>query len=186
MDTVGIVLAGGLSSRFGSPKAFAQKDGRFYYEIAHQALRSVSTQVVVVGRPEHRERFDSKMDVMMDSEEFMGCGPLAGIYSAMMAYPAERYVILPCDMPYMTPEVMESLVECDTGDNDVVAVEFEGVQHPLVAVFHPRMRDIIRRSLEQGQYSVMKLLAQVHVRWIQGSDVTANAPDVFRNLNTPE
>lgn len=185
METIGIVLAGGMSRRFGSPKAFAQKDGRFYYEIAYQALQSVSTQVVVVGRTEHRERFDPKIDVIVDAEEFMGCGPLAGIYSAMSAYPAGRYVILPCDMPYMTREVVESLVHCDQGD-DVVAVEFEGVQHPIIAVFHAGMREAIRRSLEQGQYSVMNLLAQVNVHWVQGDALTVNAKDIFRNMNTPE
>ncbi|MFW5438499.1 molybdenum cofactor guanylyltransferase [Paenibacillus apiarius] len=185
MDTVGIVLAGGLSKRFGSPKAFAQSNGRFYYEVAYEALRSISSHVVVVGRPEFQERFLPKMNVITDAEQFMGCGPLAGIYSAMAAYPAKRYVILPCDMPYMTADVMKSLVKCYAGE-DAAAVEADGARHPLVAVFHRRMKDFIHRSLAQGQYSVMRLLAQVDVRWVQGSKLTVDSGHVFQNRNTPE
>lgn len=185
MDTVGIVLAGGLSRRFGSPKAFAQWNGKAYYQIAVDALTSISFRIVVVGRPEHRECFDPETTVIYDVEAFAGCGPLAGIYSAMEACPAPRYAVLPCDMPYMRPEVMELLAKGYAGE-DAVAVEADGVRHPLVALLGQRMKDVIRLSLERGEYSVMKLLEQVQSRWVQGSELTANPGRVFQNKNTPE
>jgi len=185
MDTLGIVLAGGLSSRYGSPKAFAQADGMAYYEIAVNALKGISSKVIIVGREEHRECYHQETSVVTDVEPFRGCGPLAGIYSAMMNYSASRYAVLPCDMPNMRPEVMETLVKY-CADEDVTAVEADGVYHPLVAIFDQRIKSTIRQTLEHGQYSVMKLLKQVKTTWIQGNELTVNTELVFRNMNTPE
>lgn len=185
MNTVGIVLAGGLSRRYGSPKAFVQREGKFFYEIANEALSTVSDQVVFVGRPEFLEQFRTGLNVIVDISEFMGCGPLAGIYSVMDTFQAERYVILPCDMPYISNEVMELLVAKYDGE-DVLAVEVEGVQHPIVAVFNGRMKGPIHRALEHGEYSVMKLLDTVDVRWVDGKELTRHTQHVFRNINIPE
>lgn len=185
MDTLGIVLAGGLSSRYGSPKAFAQVNGTAYYEIAVHALKGISSQVIIAGREEHLDCYHPETSVVTDVEPFSGCGPLAGIYSAITLYPASRYAILPCDMPNMRPEVMETLVKY-CADEDVIAVEADGVYHPLVAIYDQRIKSMIRQSLEQGQYSVMKLLKQVKTRWIQGNELTVNTDLVFRNMNTPE
>ncbi|MGG3279182.1 molybdenum cofactor guanylyltransferase [Paenibacillus solani] len=185
MDTLGIVLAGGLSSRYGSPKAFAQADGMAYYEIAVNALIGISSQVIIVAREEHRECYHPETNVVTDVEPFCGCGPLAGIYSAMTFYPALRYAVLPCDMPYMHPEVMETLVKY-CADEDVIAVQADGMYHPLVAIFDQRIKSTIRQSLELGQYSVMRLLKQVKTTWIQANELTVNTDLVFRNMNTPE
>lgn len=185
MNTVGIVLAGGLSRRYGSPKAFVQQEGTFYYEIANEAISTVSDQVVFVARPEFLERFKEGLNVIVDVSEYMGCGPLAGIYSVMNAFQADRYVVLPCDMPYISRDVMQQLV-ANYADEDVLAVEVDGIQHPIVAVFNARMKDSIYHALEQGQFSVMKLLETVDVRWIDGEELTSHARAVFRNINSPE
>ncbi|OAB40828.1 molybdenum cofactor guanylyltransferase [Paenibacillus glacialis] len=185
MNTIGVVLAGGLSRRYGSPKAFAKRDGKFYYEIANEALLKVSDEVVLVARPEFLGQFNQGMNVIVDVKEFRGCGPLAGVYSVMSNFQADRYVIVPCDMPYINSDVIDSLVAAYE-DEDVLAVEVKGVQHPIVAIYNHRMRDSIHQALENGQYSVMKLLEAVDVRWVEGNELTSSAHEVFQNMNTPQ
>jgi molybdopterin-guanine dinucleotide biosynthesis protein A len=184
MNTIGVVLAGGLSRRYGSPKAFATMKGNPYYEIAYEALSTVSDVVVLVARSEFLGEFHQGLNVIVDVKEFMGCGPLAGIYSVMAHFPADRYVILPCDMPYISSDVIDSLVAAYE-DDDVLAVEVEGIHHPIVAIYHHRMKDSIHYALEHGQYSVMKWLNGAAVRWVEGNELTMNAQDIFRNMNTP-
>ena len=57
MKTVGIVLAGGLSRRFGSPKAFARLEAKYFYERAVEAYEPFCEEVVVVTRQELVDRF---------------------------------------------------------------------------------------------------------------------------------
>ena len=54
---VGILLAGGLSRRYGSPKAFAEIEGELFYERAYNALAAVCGDVIIISRPELIDHF---------------------------------------------------------------------------------------------------------------------------------
>lgn len=187
MRTIGIVLAGGLSRRYGSPKALVKLGNKYYYELAYEALEPACHSVIVVGRPEYDHLLKKTGPVILDKPEFAGLGPLAGIYSVMDAYDADQYMILPCDMPYISSDIMNALLASYDGE-DVLAVEADGHDHPLVAVYSNRMKPIIRAALEDGRYGVMHLLNEVQVRWIDGwglvSDIESNS-HAFYNVNTP-
>ena len=71
----------------------------------------------------------------------------------MESVEADRYVVLPCDMPYVDGEVITGLLtRHDTG---VTAVISEGRHHPLVSVWDRSAKKRIREALEHEQYSVM-------------------------------
>ena len=108
---MGIVLAGGLSRRFGSPKAFARIENEYFYERAIDALEPHCDEVVIVTRPELLDRYAPSEKVITDLPEFAGLGPLAGILSAMESVEADRYVVLPCDMPYVNAEVIRRITD---------------------------------------------------------------------------
>src|SRR5690625_3603911 len=91
----GILLAGGLSRRYGMPKAFAEINGEKFYEISYRILDHVCDDVTIVTRPELVEQFPRDLHVIIDDAFYRGCGPLAGIYSAMNVHKADRYVVLP-------------------------------------------------------------------------------------------
>ena len=72
MRTLGAVLAGGRSSRFGSDKALAMLDGRSLLDHAVAALRPHCDAVIVVGRGEIADWPRADM------------GPLGGIAGALI------------------------------------------------------------------------------------------------------
>ena len=72
MKTLGAVLAGGRSSRFGSDKALAVLDGRSLLDHASAALRPHCDALVVVGRGE------------IADWPRAGMGPLGGIAGALI------------------------------------------------------------------------------------------------------
>ncbi|WP_082731926.1 molybdenum cofactor guanylyltransferase [Sporosarcina sp. HYO08] len=180
---VGVVLAGGLSRRYGSPKAFAKLESRFFYEIAVDVLKELCDEIVVVTRQEFVNRFPASLTVIVDVKEFGGLGPLAGIYSAMEAIKADQYVVLPCDMPYMKREVMRNLlVRHKKGTTAVVA---EGKQHPLVSIWDAETKATIQEALRNHQLRVIQTLTACSVTWIEGDTLTKDTARTFVNVNTP-
>lgn len=188
LKTAGVVLAGGRSVRFGSPKAFGLHQGRYFYERAVDALAPVCDAVVIVTREALKERFPDHLSVITDHEDYQGLGPLAGIYSAMCAVQADRYAVLPCDMPFMTSDVTARLLEAAGGQN-VCAVRLGERKHPLVSIWSRAMLEPLRKALDGGRYRVLELLEQADAEWLDGSTLVPDAGDAerfFRNVNSPD
>jgi len=184
METVGIVLAGGLSRRFGSPKAFAKLGNEYFYRIAVEAMSASCEEVVIVTLPELMKRFSNGENVMTDKVKYAGLGPLAGILSAMESVEANRYVVLPCDMPFIDDKAISKLISLH--NKAVTAVISEGSYHPLVSVWDMQMKSTVREALEKKQLSVMKLLSLSNIAWVQGSVLTDDENWMFTNVNTME
>ena len=183
MRTVGVVLAGGESRRFGSPKAFAKLGQRYFYEVAIDALKVCCDEVMIVTRPELINHYPVEVVVITDVAEFAGLGPLAGILSAMESVEADRYIVLPCDMPYVDEAVVGKLLA--QHERGVTAVVVDERQHPLVSVWDCSVKDNLQDALDNGQLRVIPVLASSDVSWIDGSLLADDEQRVFTNVNTP-
>jgi len=73
---LGVVLAGGRSSRFGSDKALAQLGGRRLIDLAVDALSAWCAEVVIVGRSEGPAR-------CLPDWPQADMGPLGGLAAAL-------------------------------------------------------------------------------------------------------
>ena len=183
MKTVGILLAGGQSRRFGSPKAFAMHEGHEFYRYSLNALRPFCDELVVVALPEFAQYFSGDVHVTTDLADFAGKGPLAGILSAMDMMEADRYIVLPCDMPFIEADVMKKLLELHKGD--ISAVVVDGKKHPLVSIWNKNVKPTIKQALQDGNRRVMVVQEQHNVRWIEGFLLTDTPEVTFKNVNTP-
>ena len=181
METVGVLLAGGLSRRFGSPKAFAELDGKAFYEYAYGALAAVCSHVVVITRPELEGRFPGTLDVISDNPKFAGNGPLAGIYTAMSERPARQYLVLPCDMPFISASETAAFMDLASEKMDITAIRADSHNIPLFSLWNACVQDLLETDLENGQLRVMEFMAKVKTEWLDSSAV--GNFDAFRNIN---
>ncbi len=90
----GILLVGGSSSRFGSPKELAQFEGETLADRAWRLLGEVCDERLAVGR-----------DGLVDP----GTGPVAAIAAGLRAAAHELAVVIPVDMPLLTGEALRLL-----------------------------------------------------------------------------
>ena len=96
-DRVGVVLAGGRSSRFGSDKFFHLVEGVEMGLRAVRALSSLVDQVLVIGRHSIPESWGAT--TVFGTRE--GSGPLGAILDAADHSRAGIYLVVPCDMPFL-------------------------------------------------------------------------------------
>lgn len=108
--TAAIVLAGGRSSRFGGDKLAVRVDGRALLDRAIDAVRVVTSEVVVVAPPGVERLVPDGVRVAHDERPFDG--PLAGLAAGLAALEpdVERAIVVAGDMPSLVPAVLARLI----------------------------------------------------------------------------
>lgn len=177
-------MAGGLSRRFGSPKAFARYRDKHLYEYSVQALEKYMQRMVLVSLPSLTKKFKCNpvIQIMEDVKDYQGKGPLAGIYSVMKTHEADWYFVLPCDTPMITPEIIKKMISFVQPDIDAVVPVIHGKQQPLIAIYKKRVYCQIEQLLKQNELRMMSLYKEAKVRYITEKDLQADGRE-FVNIN---
>lgn len=145
----GAILAGGASRRFGADKGLAETPQGPLAGIALAALRGAGIDpVVLVGGS---SELSAALAVPSIPDQTPDQGPLAGLGTALgWASGVSRIVVVPCDMPLITPEVIRSLVS--SGDNAVASIALvEDRLHPILACWPTQRRSSILSLLRAGE-----------------------------------
>jgi len=99
IDCLGVVLAGGLSSRMGQDKAKLMRAEHSMLSFSKQLLHDAGLSNVVVSGDNY--------DI---ADTIKNCGPVGGIVSVLAAFPqAKSLLILPVDLPLMTASALRDL-----------------------------------------------------------------------------
>src|SRR5699024_11162147 len=180
-QTVGILLAGGMSRRFGTPKAFQDWNGIPSYEYVYTALQAVCDDIIIVTRPQLKRRFPDKYHTVVDEEAYAGCAPLAEIFTGMHRKGDDQYIVLPCDMPLINGDIMRALFRDHQASATVVRTKEE--LQPLVSISDKTCEPILENALIEQQYGMKKLLTKLQVHTVSDISLTGE-PGRFMNINT--
>ena len=170
------ILAGGKSARFGSPKIYANFRGKSLIQCSIETSFKVSNSVSIIsGRnsPFGFNQVKSFQDLIPDK------GPLGGIYTALKIAQTPWIAIMPCDMPFLRPEIYQNLYYT-LMDQRPIAVVFQQQIEPLVSIWPKRVYHELKLYLDDHQFNVLKVLRKLNV---QKYHITAE-PLVFLNINT--
>ena len=116
-----------------------------------------------------------------------GRGPLAGLQAAFLGAASADLLVLACDYPGVTTDLLRALLAQVPEDADLVfPTDPKGKDHPLVGLWRRTTLDEIEASLASRVYKVRALLAglrvhRVHPQQLPGFDLTA----MLRNVNEP-
>lgn len=177
------ILAGGKSTRMGTDKAFVTLGGRTLLTRALDVARSVTSDVHVVG---DAAKFASFAPVIEDI--FPGCGPLGGIHAALRASQSELNVILAVDLPFVSPALLQYLIDrARKSTAEVTVARAHTGWQPLCAIYRRAFAGAAEKALRSGQYKIDALFDQRTQAITEEELNTAGfSPRIFRNLNTPE
>ncbi len=175
------ILAGGLARRMGGlDKAALDVGGRTIGERLLAVLRELAAPVFVVG-----ERARWPDDVRVVPDEIPGAGALGGIYTAIVASPCERVLVVGCDMPFLSRGFLERLA--GTEGADVVIPRSAHGYEPLCAVYTKACAAGIRERIAGGDLRAALRPEGVRVTEIGPDVLAAYDPDglLLANINTP-
>jgi molybdopterin-guanine dinucleotide biosynthesis protein A len=190
VSTAGFILAGGKSSRMGVDKGLLEIAGVPMIARAARLVESaVGSPVVLVGTPEKYRG----LGLRAIADDWPGCGPLGGIATALRASGAEWNLIVACDLPYLTREWLQYLLQraCDSAEEAVVARHLTPANRrgaePLCAMYHKGGEPELRRALQRGVRKVTDGLAELRVEMIEPAKWKGFDSDglLFKNVNTP-
>jgi FdhD protein len=177
---VGVVVAGGASSRFGSDKALAVLDGETLVERAHRALREVCDEVIVA---------DAGRGILAGVESVPdgpGQGPIAAVLGAARRRPGRALLVLACDLPRVPVALLRRIVH-ESGD--WVVPRHAGGLEPLCALYRPPALSALEANARRGELALHSLDQSGIEMCPLDADSMADLGDprqLFANVNTPD
>lgn len=136
----GVLLVGGASERFGSPKALARFGGETLAERAWRVLHEACDEVLAVGKT--ADGLDLPFPVLDDGSTERA--PIFGVLAGLRAAARDVVVFLPVDCPLVTAEALRAL-------GDAVAVPQTG---PLPGAYAKTMLPAIEARVAAGRLSL--------------------------------
>jgi molybdopterin-guanine dinucleotide biosynthesis protein A len=161
----GVVLVGGASSRFGSPKALAEVDGETFVDRARRILAEECDEVLVVGKAG-----ELPFDVVDDATEVRA--PIAGVVAGLRAAANEVIVFLPVDCPRITADVIRALGDACRD----AAVPQTG---PLPGAWAKSALPVLEQRLTNGPLALYRAYEELDVAMLEID------PQLLADVDTP-
>jgi molybdenum cofactor guanylyltransferase len=136
----GILLVGGASARFGSPKPLARFAGETLAGRAWRILGEACDERIAVGKA--GDGLELPFPLLDDGTSVRA--PIAGVAAGLRAAAHDVCVVLPVDCPLVTPALLRRLGEA-------VAVPQTG---PLPGAYSKAMLPELERRLAAGELSL--------------------------------
>lgn len=179
MEVTGLILAGGLSSRFGTDKAEALYCGRTFIRIAYDLLKSTCGEVVISGT-DHQMKVHG-ITCLPDIVPFGG--PMAGIATAVSQLTSQWLLIVPCDMPLLTPGIINANIkEARATGRTAVWKDESGKLQPFPMLLN--RADAARAIAQLGQPAGLSIKALLQHLPYTAIPIPQDQLQYFGNINT--
>jgi len=155
----GLVLAGGASTRMRTDKAALQYHGQPHLRWAFELVSKFCAASFVSVRPDQRDdAARAGHPQIVDRQP--GIGPIAGISAALLEQPKAGWLVLACDLPFLTERTLQHLIA--HRDPQKIATAYrsahDGLPEPLCAIWEPAAREPVLAYIASGKQCPRKFL----------------------------
>ena len=160
------ILAGGSSSRMGRDKSRLRLGGR-------TLLAHIRATAKTIGLPHRIIRHDLVVH----------CGPMSGLYTALVTSRADATLFLSCDMPFVSAGLLEMLVRKAKRKENALFVEANGLVGFPLLLFRRTALPIVESQLQKMAVSLQRLAQALRSQTIR---LAARQAHELFNVNTPD
>lgn len=175
-DITGVVLAGGLSSRFGSNKAMAQWNKESLLRHALDLLEPFCGEVLIGGDYTEYACYPNKRlpDIIH------GLGPLGGILTAYENTDTSYLLFLTCDMPLLRNSLLERLLSGGPHREITVWEQADGRLQLFPLLLARDLYPLVKWKIRQNALSIRSLLLESTSEFIP---IRQDEEPCFLNVN---
>ncbi|WP_448096354.1 molybdenum cofactor guanylyltransferase [Luteibacter yeojuensis] len=174
---VGLVLAGGRSSRMGEDKALMRLDGHTLLERGLSVLRAAGAERVAIS--------GTRAGGIPD--RWPEAGPVGGIASAAAGLPDGEWLVIPVDMPRLHEDVLRPLLAASSP----TVVSWQGHPLPMRLTMNAATREVLADVMmlagrERSVFTLQERLGTTRLP-LDGIDtrylLNCNTPQEWREVN---
>ncbi|MAO10553.1 MAG: hypothetical protein CMC07_06645 [Flavobacteriaceae bacterium] len=178
-NITGIVLAGGKSTRMGEDKGFVSFNKKPFIFYSIDALKPLVGKILIVS--DHKQY--EALGYQCINDIYQEAGPLSGLYSGLKASKTELNIVLSCDVPLITSEIVLKLLKSYKKNDDAVVCKVKHRLMPLVALYTKNCEAICLELLQKNERKMMQLLKTLkQVRNLHLHELEATQ---LKNINNP-
>lgn len=171
MDRSAIVLAGGVSSRFGEDKGLMRLANKPLVRHVLDAVNGVVDEKIVVVSSQTQLKNYVKIlgsNVRLTVDEGQVRTPLLGALTGLKAAGGEYAILLPCDAPFISTEIVSLLFELCINRNAAIPRWPNGYIEPLQAVYRVKpVLEAAKRALAAGSLNMRSMIGELRgVRYV--------------------
>lgn len=177
----GVILAGGLGRRMGGvDKGLQLLAGRPLVRYVVDRLAPQVDALLINANRSQAEYAALGYPVLADEiPDF--AGPLAGLHAALSAARTPLVLTVPCDSPYLPPDLAARLYAGLVASGaDLAIVRAEGRLHPVFCLARTHLQGPLATYLAQGGRRVAGWCTEIGACEVDFDD----QPLAFRNFNT--
>jgi len=172
------ILCGGKSSRMGSEKGLVMYKGKTFIQRILEAVTPVCDSICLVTNNHAYASYNYPLIPDVISEK----GPVGGIYTALKHSTTPWNLILSCDVPMLTTEVLQTYLLKESPDTAITYLSDGRKNSPLIGLYAQHLVGNFEQALRKDH---LKLLDLIHM--LPHSQVTVKPEEAYaiQNINTP-
>ena len=157
----GLILSGGQSSRMGSEKRLINYHGKTQEQYLFDLLSNYFSEVYVSINQHQRTELPYIQDLDLPIKS-----PLVGIVSAFNQNPNVAWLVVACDMPFVSEKTIDFLLKHRNSERYATAFENpdECFPEPLLTIYEPSTFPKLQEAINQGKKSPMKILQDLEIK----------------------
>ena len=172
-----VLLAGGRGVRIGGNKGLQQLLGKPLYRWVLDVV-SKQSDAILISANEQTEAYQQSgyavlADILPDWQ-----GPLAGLHAGMHNASTEFIMTVPCDTPFLPPDLLSRMMQGIAGYDAAVAMA-GGRRQPAITLYRRSLLPELEAFIGSGSRKVNDWLNTLRL-----AEVNFENSEKFNNINT--
>ena len=181
IQTHALVLAGGNSSRMGTPKGLISYHNNIQQDYLYNCLKQHCDHVYLSLKSNSISTNPSSLPYILDDIDYPDMGPTSAYLSAVNFNPLCNWILLACDYPFLKSRDIEFLLKYANIAKTSVCYGLEKQYEPLLAVYHLNNHLEFWMILQMGNQSLYKFQEKIKPKVLMPISRA-----VLFSANTPE